>query len=171
MATGMKLQLSGVVVVRSPHRSYDRNIINTAANVRPPVADIDSTFTATSVSNLHGVDLSHHGSRFAAEVSHVPAVKLRINNRLAIGRFINRLAGVTVERWLGIERFQMTGSSIHEEPNHTFCPGRHRRNSSRKRSCFCRYSILLQQGPDRESGKTESTVCKKLSPEGGWAAL
>ena len=114
---GVELVLGGVVVVRDPDRAHDGQVINAAADARPPVADLNAALAALAVADLQGVNPRHEGARPAGEVADVLAVIRRFEDGLGVGRFVDGLAGVLVEGGFGVEALQVAGAAEHEQPD------------------------------------------------------
>ena len=58
IAAGVELKLGAVVVVVRPHRADDREVVDAAADVRPPVADFDAALAALAEADLQRIDLA-----------------------------------------------------------------------------------------------------------------
>ena len=54
---GVELQLGAVVVVGGPHRADDGEVVDAAAEVRPPVADLQPALPALLEADLQGIEL------------------------------------------------------------------------------------------------------------------
>ena len=90
--------------------------------MREPIADLDAAVAVLAKTDLgreegipYGVLVDRNHAYFLEFVSIQHMVKRGVGNRLA---------GVLVQRRLGIETFQMTHSTPQEQPNHT--PGTRR---------------------------------------------
>jgi hypothetical protein len=56
VAAGEELQLGAVVVVGREHRADDGDVVDAAAQVRPPVAECDPALPALLEADLRGID-------------------------------------------------------------------------------------------------------------------
>ena len=50
----MELQLRTMVVIGRPHRTHDGDVVDTIADVRPPIANLNTTLSAFAIANLQG---------------------------------------------------------------------------------------------------------------------
>src|SRR5207244_12732066 len=58
------LQLSAMVDVVRPHRADDRQVVDAAAHMRPPIADFNAALSAPAVADLQWI-------KFRQNLSHV----------------------------------------------------------------------------------------------------
>ena len=123
MAAGQKLHLGAVVVVGRVHRADDGDVVDTPAQVRPPVADLNAALPARFEADLERVD---PGLLLVDDVirdllAHVLDVG-RVEDGL-VRRLGDRLAGVLVQLGLGVKALEMTDPAAHHQPDHSFGPG------------------------------------------------
>jgi hypothetical protein len=80
MATCVKLQLGSMIVVSRPCGTDDSQVIHALADMRPPVAHLDSALSAFPITDLHGVKLCHQLARTSDELDHVLLRERSIEN-------------------------------------------------------------------------------------------
>ena len=156
MAAGQKLHLGAVVVVGRVHRADDGDVVDTPAQVRPPVADLDAALPARFETDLERVDL---GLLLVDDVvrnllAHVLDVG-RVQDGL-VRRLGDRLAGVLVQLGLGVEALEMTDPAAHHQPDHALGP--------RLSRCECRPARIgldLKHGPQAQADEAHSHVGQK----------
>ena len=59
MSSSVELKLRGVIVIGGPHRTHNSNVVDTAADVWPPIADRDAAFSTSLKSNLCWIQRRH----------------------------------------------------------------------------------------------------------------
>jgi len=161
----VKLQLGGMVVVGGPHRADERDVVDPLPDMRPPVAQFQAALAALLETDLQGIQCWHQIARHAGEVPHVVAVEGRIEDGALVGRFVDRLAGVFIQRGLGIETLDMTRPAEHEVPDHALGLGRKQRLLAH--AGLSGGSLPAQQGAEGEAGETHAAIGEELSA--GWA--
>ncbi|TXT28807.1 MAG: hypothetical protein FD138_2515 [Planctomycetota bacterium] len=117
---GVHLVLSRVIVVGTPARPHDGDVVDHRTDMRPPIADLNAALTARPIANLHRIQLGHQLARPAREVTHVLAIERRLEDLIGDGGFFDRQSGVLGERRLRIERLHVTDAARHEEPDDVF---------------------------------------------------
>ncbi len=172
MSASVKLGLCTMIVIGGIHRTHDRKIVDAATKVRQPVADRDAAPAVFLESNPRGKQLvalltvGVVDDRYPRELQPLRVLHIPVRS------LTDRLAGIFVQFWLGIERFQVADAAVHEQPNNRFglgckmglsvgrCPGILRRS----------ISIAVQNRGQRQSGKAKSHVCQERPPMGARTA-
>ena len=115
MAAGVDLVLGGVIVVGGVHVANKSDVVRVPRDVRQPVADARAALAVLFIPDLQrvndGVTVAHlldHRTR--ALLKH--GVLEGIGNR----RLIKSLAGVDVQRGLGVEGLEMAVAAGEENP-------------------------------------------------------
>ena len=114
---GVELRLRAVVVVGGVHRADHGDVVDAAADVRQPVADLDAALAVFLEADLERIELvpllavgivddRDPGQLELLGVLHV------LERRLADG-----LAGVLGEHRLGVEGLQVADAAVHEQPD------------------------------------------------------
>ncbi len=119
VAAGVKLKLRAVVVVGGPHRADDRQVVGTAGQLGPPVADLQPAGAMLLKADLRGKQL-------VADVAigivgyDDPQVLLdeRRGEHVAVRRVADLLAGELGQCRLGVEAFQVAHTADEEDPDH-----------------------------------------------------
>ena len=165
VATRMKLRLSAMIVVGRPHRTHDRQVIDTAPHVRHPVAQFDPGLAVLLMPDLQRIKLVpllpvgvvHHGDARELEL-------LRILS-LLVRRLVDRLATVLGQLGLRIEALHVRHTAVHEQPDNIFCfrreVGLTVRRHSFGRSFSPHNTIPRKHRPQRETGEPQPHVCEK----------
>jgi hypothetical protein len=168
----MELQLSAMIDVVRPHRANDGDVVDAAADVRPPVADLDAALTALLVTDLQRVDLRKDFALVGRGGSYV-RVQILLIQHVAKRGFSNRLSGVLVEHRLRIEALQVTCAANHEQPDDAFHLRREVRSTIGRRParCIVCQSISMQHRPEREACETHAEVREKGSPGNAAAGI
>ena len=120
----MELDLRAVIVVGGPHRADDRQVVHAAADVREEIAHGNAALAPRAKPRLQGED---RVSLLAVGVvddddPHLPQF-VGVLHAL-VGRGSDRLARVTVDLGLRVERLEVAEAAPHEEPDHIFRPRR-----------------------------------------------
>ena len=68
---GVHLVLRGVIVVGTPARADDGDVVDHRTDVWPPIADLNAALAMFPRADLHRIDLGHQLARSTGEVSHV----------------------------------------------------------------------------------------------------
>ena len=121
MFAGMELNLGPVIVVGRPHRANYRDIIDTAADVREPVAHLDTALPILPESGLERID----------DVSLLPVGVIDHDDPdilqplgildMRIGRLGDRLSPELREERLRIKALHVAHATSPEEPDHLLC--------------------------------------------------
>ncbi len=168
MSARMELCLSPVITVSGPHRTHDSQFVHVSADVWKPVAYLNPAVTVWAEPHLQSVQL-------------VPLIAVRIRNRhsfdgqlfgvLSVSErcFRNRFARVATDHRFGVEALHLADTTIHEQPDHTFCAGSGMRPSVRRSPCSgAAVSVTLQHGGQCQAAKSQSRVIQHPAA-GGWS--
>ena len=68
MVSGVELQNCAMIVIGGPHGTYNRQVIDAVAQVRPPICDGDAAPAALAITHLHRQYAGMHDGRDQAQV-------------------------------------------------------------------------------------------------------
>jgi hypothetical protein len=162
----VELVLGAMVVVRAPARPHDRQVVDVAADVRPPVGDLDPALAALPVAHLQWVEAGHQLPP-RDELLHIPPVVGGLEHGVAVGRLGDRLARVLGKRGLGVETLHVAHAAEHEDPDHALgarrkvgvAVGRHPRGVVAQ--CD---AVPREHGPHGQAGEAEAAVGEEAPP-------
>ena len=108
VSAGEEFHLGAVVIVGREHRPDHGDVVDAAAEVRPPVADRGPALAALPEADLRGIDpglllVDDVVGDLLADVLE----ERRVEDRRLVRGLADRLAGVAVERRLGVEALQV----------------------------------------------------------------
>jgi hypothetical protein len=146
MPAGVELQLRSMVVVSRPHRADHGDVVDTTSNVGPPVAYLDAALSPLAMADLHRKQGAPWVVQALDELAEVLFQKRRIKDVL-VGRLLVGLAGVEIQRGLGIKALKMARPTDHEQPDHVLRPGREMRPAVGRRPDARRYGALGPSNP------------------------
>ena len=125
----VELKLGTVVVVGSPERADDRDVVGTRADVLPPVANLQPALAIFLEARVQ----AHQD--LAAAVHRVGRDNvfqlLRVQD-VFVGRAVDRLARESIQLGLGVEALDVADAPAEKDPDDRLGPG-HERGDRRAR--------------------------------------
>jgi len=160
VATGMKLNLRAMIVIRGPHGTQHRDVIRTAPHMRKPMTEFKARLTIGFEPGLKRVKFVALLSVGIVDDHHAnPFEQFRILHPFE-GRFSDGFTGVSVELRFGVEAFHVTHPATHKQPDHVLGFGRQVwRSETRPRYGL---GITAQQGLESNASESESGTGQKM---------
>ena len=153
-----------MVVIGGPHRADDSDIVDHAAQVRPPVTDFDAALPPLGEADLHWVDGLHQLACGGGELYDVVLEPVRFEN-VSVRRVGDGLAGVLVQLRLGVEALEVAGAALHEEPDDALGLGGEVRQARGRRpggglvgGGRAPDAVALEHGAEGQTGKAHAEV-------------
>src|SRR5262249_44112546 len=150
---------------------------------RPPVADCDAALSVLLPADLHRVNdrvLVAHVDVGGDNGARALIVQRRLE-RIGEGRLVKGEAGIFVERWLGVERLQMTIAAREEYPDDRLRLRGAVRPAGRRSVRLGRGgagdAVAVQQGAERQAGEAHTQVGEEGTARGtaatdaGWVRV
>ena len=118
---GVELELGAMVVVRSPERADDRDVVGTRADVLPPVADLEP---ALAVFPEAGVQTHQDSATSMRRVARDNVFQLLRVEGVLVGCRVDRLARESSQLGLGVEALDVADATTEKDPDDGFGLGR-----------------------------------------------
>jgi len=157
---GVVLEHRPVIVMRSPERTDDRDIVRMGAGMPPPIADEQAALTVAR----HAGGQPHEDAAIAVTGIAADDVGPLTLHGVGIGSIGDIAAMVAIQLQLGVEALEMADAAAHEQPDDVFGFWREMRTAVRRRVVRSGFAVAKQHGAEGEAGEAHAGVGEELAP-------